>query len=398
MLPIMKSQKRFTQIPLLIAIIISFAVISVGAYGGFEYYKISKLVRESQQLVKEEKYNEANEKLEFTKNRWLVKTLGIQKEKIFNEIENNKKLLGDKSEYAQGVEEFNKENWEKAKELLSKVSEPSPYYQDAKNKIEEAQNNIVKKQIAEAIGKATEETQRQAAELEKKVKELQQNSADQPTISTSLPSSEINKIIGSIVSVICKIAHPLGDFNKGSGSAWRFPDFPGYFIFTNAHVVSTIDGSDIDCVVIFPKFPSGAPYYIYSTEPYEMGYTEEVDWALLKLTTPYRPEDTLTQIPLLSDYFACRFSDVNIGDKVTIFGYPAVGGNNITVTEGNISGFSGDDYKVSSGIIDKGNSGGAAILNKQKCSLGIPTWVSIGEASSVGIIQSWKTIYGDLFK
>ncbi|NOY35351.1 MAG: hypothetical protein GXP44_00230, partial [bacterium] len=56
------------------------------------------------------------------------------------------------------------------------------------------------------------------------------------------------------------------------------------------------------------------------------------------------------------------------------------------------------NYKVSSGIIDKGNSGGIAILNKDKCSLGIPTWVNLGEASSVGIIQSWKTIYGDKFE
>jgi len=136
-------QRGFIQIPLLIAIIVSVISVAGVGYGGIEYKKISNSIGEAKQLAKEEKYNEANEKLESTKKRWIVKTLGIQKEKIAIEIENNKKLSEDKLEYSQGVEEFNKENWEKTKELLSKVSEISPYYQDAKRIVEEIQRRVV---------------------------------------------------------------------------------------------------------------------------------------------------------------------------------------------------------------------------------------------------------------
>ncbi len=155
----MKIQKGFVQIPLLIGIIISIVVTAGVSYGVFEYHKISKIVEEAEQLTKEEKYDGAIEKLELAQNRWLTKTLGIKKQKITDEIEKNNKLLEDKSEYVQGIEEFNKENWERAKELLSKVSEISPYYQEAKNKIEEIQNKITEKQISEAVAKIVKEEQ-----------------------------------------------------------------------------------------------------------------------------------------------------------------------------------------------------------------------------------------------
>ena len=50
----MKRQKGFIQIPLLIVIIVSFVVILVGGYGGFKYYKTSKLVKETDRFVKGE--------------------------------------------------------------------------------------------------------------------------------------------------------------------------------------------------------------------------------------------------------------------------------------------------------------------------------------------------------
>lgn len=157
------NQKGFIQI-LLLVIIVSFAVISTGAYGGFEYHKTSKILKEAEQLTKEEKYEEAIGKLESVQNKWLIKSLGVKKQEIANEIEKNKKLFEDKSEYTQGVEELNKGNLEEAKELLSKVSENFPYYQDAKNKIEEAQKKITEKQIAKAVEKAREEAKRETEE------------------------------------------------------------------------------------------------------------------------------------------------------------------------------------------------------------------------------------------
>ena len=155
------NQKGFIQIPILIAIIVSITAISVGGYGGFEYYKTSKIVKEAEQLTKEEKYDEAIKKLELVPNKWVGKLL---KQKITNKIEENKKLLEDKLEYTQGIEEFNKRNWERAKELLSKVSENSPYYRDAKNKLNEVENRLIEEKVAEKVKRIEKESQRKIEE------------------------------------------------------------------------------------------------------------------------------------------------------------------------------------------------------------------------------------------
>jgi hypothetical protein len=156
-----KTQKGFIQIPILIAIIISIVIATGVGYGAVEYNKTSKIIKEAEQLTKEEKYNEAIGKLEVAQNKLLGKT--ILKQKIGTELDTNKKLLEDKSKYNQGIEEFNKGNWEKAEELLSKVSEESPYYKDAKGKIEETKQKI------EEARKATEEAQKETGE-EKPIK------------------------------------------------------------------------------------------------------------------------------------------------------------------------------------------------------------------------------------
>lgn len=79
--------------PMLIGIIISaIAVMGIG-YGVVEYKKTSNLVDKSKQLSADNKYSEANKKLESAKNRWFVKVLGIQEEKTTNEIENNEAKL-----------------------------------------------------------------------------------------------------------------------------------------------------------------------------------------------------------------------------------------------------------------------------------------------------------------
>jgi len=145
-----KLRKGFAPIFIILIIILGIGGIG-GTYGAVEYHKTSKLVKEAEQLTREEKYDEANGKLELVQKNWLTKNLGVKKQEIAGEIEENKKLLEDKSEYAQGIEEFNKGNWEKAKELLSKVSEISPYYREAKNNLEEIQIRITEKPPEEIV-------------------------------------------------------------------------------------------------------------------------------------------------------------------------------------------------------------------------------------------------------
>jgi len=158
------NKRGFVQIPLLVITIASIVAGGGIGYGAVEYHKISKTIEEAEQLVREERYTEAIEKLKFAQDRWLTKNLGIRKQEITKAVEKNKTLLEDKSEYNQGIEEFSKENWERAKELLLKVSEIFPHYQDAKSKIEEVQKKITEKLVVKAIEKVKEEAQRKIEE------------------------------------------------------------------------------------------------------------------------------------------------------------------------------------------------------------------------------------------
>jgi len=174
-----KIQKGFIQIPLLIAIIVSLVVISVGAYGGFEYYKTSKLVKEADQFTKEEKYDEAIGKLNLAQVSWFVKSLGIKKQEITNKQEEVKKLVEDLSKYNQGLDNLDKGNYQEAIDSFSEIPENSFYYKDAQLKTEEAKRKILEQQQLETQkemiriekGKLNLMTQQLEMEKEKQIRE-----------------------------------------------------------------------------------------------------------------------------------------------------------------------------------------------------------------------------------
>ncbi|MCX6731562.1 MAG: serine protease, partial [Candidatus Parcubacteria bacterium] len=88
-----------------------------------------------------------------------------------------------------------------------------------------------------------------------------------------------------------------------------------------------------------------------------------------------------------------------LGEAVIILGYPVTGSaNGITATEGIISGYDGNfsgngkSFYITSAKIEHGNSGGAAILLKDNCYLGIPTFAKVGEVESMGRILEMSDI------
>jgi S1-C subfamily serine protease len=88
---------------------------------------------------------------------------------------------------------------------------------------------------------------------------------------------------------------------------------------------------------------------------------------------------------------ACT-AQANVGDEIIVLGYPSIGvSGDVTVTEGIISG-SENDFYVTSAKIEQGNSGGAAILLKDNCYLGIPTFVQVGRIEALARILKWTAI------
>jgi len=73
-------------------------------------------------------------------------------------------------------------------------------------------------------------------------------------------------------------------------------------------------------------------------------------------------------------------------------GYPTVGSRqDITATEGIISGFDGN-YFITSAKVEEGNSGGIAVSVKEDCYLGIPTYAEIGNVESLARILDFTVI------
>lgn len=77
---------------------------------------------------------------------------------------------------------------------------------------------------------------------------------------------------------------------------------------------------------------------------------------------------------------------LDLGEPIVILGYPVIGGGTITLTRGEVSGFTSEEpfgnraFIKTSGTIAGGNSGGLAVDSVGKI-VGIPTQMGYGEAS-----------------
>ncbi|MDY6875032.1 MAG: trypsin-like peptidase domain-containing protein [Chloroflexota bacterium] len=160
---------------------------------------------------------------------------------------------------------------------------------------------------------------------------------------------------------------------------------PNGFILTNAHVVSDPDPA-------YQPDKLGVAMTVRSDELPELMYLAEVraidsqlDLAVIQIASDLdgRPIDT-EQLNL--NYVPVGDSDLlELGDLLQILGYPGIGGETITFTEGVVSGFTrergveGRAYVKTDATIAGGNSGGLA-ADRDGQIIGIPTQVGYGGA------------------
>ena len=156
-------------------------------------------------------------------------------------------------------------------------------------------------------------------------------------------------------------------------------------ILTNAHVASDPDPD-------YQPDALGVAITVRSDEPPDLRYLAEVvavdyelDLAVIKIASDLdgKPVDT-EQLAL--DYVPAGDSDLlELGDLVRILGYPGIGGETITFTEGSVSGFTrvrgvdGRAWIKTDATIAGGNSGGLA-ANADGQIIGVPTQVGYGGA------------------
>ncbi|MBX3013606.1 MAG: trypsin-like peptidase domain-containing protein [Caldilineaceae bacterium] len=185
-----------------------------------------------------------------------------------------------------------------------------------------------------------------------------------------------NGLQQALVSVIQVIVPNDGQSNSASIGSGSVVSSDGH-ILTNFHVLGDIQTRQLHnqaglILIAMPPLgqSSAAPVIRYRAALVQADYL--LDLALLQISAT----DDGGALPLdlgLTPLSVDDSDTVQIGDELTIIGYPGVGGATVTITRGIVSGYLPDEgwLKTDAGI-NKGNSGGAAI-NRAGQLVGVPS-------------------------
>ncbi len=208
----------------------------------------------------------------------------------------------------------------------------------------------------------------------------------------------MNAVAPSVVELVCS-SDSKGDLQQGSGVLYAsgLAKEP-YFVQTNLHVVEPQDTSTSSCnIIVYPDYTNPSSYFVYQSVGLQVPIVG-ADIAFIAPETVDAPHAgtlaELAEYSLNSNNISFCQNDV-VGDHLSVLGYPAVGGNTLTVTDGIISGFetdSGFQFIKTSAKIDHGNSGGIAIEDNG-CVLGIPTYIEADANGSIGRILDLGSIF-----
>lgn len=213
--------------------------------------------------------------------------------------------------------------------------------------------------------------------LEEKLGQLaeRQTVTDERTkLATSRAPFPIETVMLSIVEIVCIDNKDRDVYYTGSGT---IIDKAGV-ILTNQHILLSDDGSLIRlCGVGFTSDLHQPPKieYIATVEAIH----EQTDLAVLRITEHLQKGTLPKDFPAISLLASKEASlDLNLGDPIFIGGYPGIGADTFTFTQGVVSGRVGNDLIKTSALIDSGTSGGAA-FNANGVYVGVPTAAARGD-------------------
>jgi S1-C subfamily serine protease len=206
--------------------------------------------------------------------------------------------------------------------------------------------------------------------------------------STVVPKTGANVVPYATVVLISALYKENGEFKEGWSGSGTFISADG-LILTNAHVVLPDKYFKVDALKISTtKSPDEKPEPLYFAKVIQAD--ANLDIAVLKISSDLagNPVDAASlNFPFVN---LGNSDDLLLGDKLTILGYPGIGGDTITLTSGEVAGFTGEaDYGnrafiKTSATISGGNSGGLA-ADESGNLVGIPT--QLGSGSDVGIVD-----------
>lgn len=164
----------------------------------------------------------------------------------------------------------------------------------------------------------------------------------------------------------------------GSGSVIS----PEGLILTNAHVVDNRFDEYTDLGVAITGRTDEPPELLYLADIAAVDYG--LDLAVIRIATDMEGNSVMPNLPFVE---IGDSDDLGIGAALRIFGYPGIGGDTITFTEGAVSGFTqergveGRAWIKTDATIAGGNSGGMAV-DPLGHLIGVPTRASAGDENS----------------
>lgn len=274
------------------------------------------------------------------------------------------------------------------------------------------------------------ETQREIDKLKQEVEAfknqkpqviVKENIQQVPNPQLAITATDLTPYLTSVVRIECGDSTGSGIFIKIEQANLN----NSYYILTNKHVIdienATYNPSDgtSSCLVFFENINNGIESMLKIAINDYRNWNKMTDIALITIDESMAVNKELFYKELKglnSSLFLLRScpTNISIGSPVFLIGYPASGAKNVSVngytgpmkfritTGGTISGYDSStnikglpysDYFVSAKI-DGGNSGGAAVSKDKNglCFLGIPTWLTIGNYETQGLVQNIQNI------
>jgi S1-C subfamily serine protease len=200
----------------------------------------------------------------------------------------------------------------------------------------------------------------------------------QPTV---IPTpSAIPLPFRSVVKIIAKTKYGslLREAWSGSGTIISTDGL----ILTNAHLVTSMMGIRPSAYVIGMTIDPAEPAVeMYYAEP--VLADEDLDIAIVQITTDLKHDPVDWKKAGLVPITLGDSENIQLGDPLTILGYPGIGGETITLTNGAVGGFTAQRsygeraFIKTAASISGGTSGGVA-LNASGQMIAIPTQLGSG--------------------
>jgi serine protease Do len=208
--------------------------------------------------------------------------------------------------------------------------------------------------------------------------------------------TELRRALLATVRVAVPVDGQKGSYSTGSGTVLTADGF----ILTNFHVMGDVkkgklyNKDGLAFIGVNPSDLKGLPTWTYQAKLVKGD--PQLDLAVLKVSAPFKGGGALPKNLGLTTMPIGDSDQVETGDAVSVIGYPGIGGDSVTYTEGTIAGFLDEDedgvndWFKTDAEVNKGNSGGAAINDEGKM-IGVPT-AGVSEAEPVGKLSLIRPI------